>query len=68
MKAWELIDKAGCRGKRVGDAQMSEKHCNFMINHGNNNADDLIKLGEEVMDEVLEKTGVKLDWEVKIIE
>lgn len=68
MKAWELIDKAGCRGKRVGDAQMSEKHCNFMINYGNNNADDLIKLGEEVVDEVLEKTGVKLDWEVKIIE
>lgn len=68
MKAWELIDKAGCRGKRVGNAQMSEKHCNFMINHGNNNADDLIKLGEEVVDEVLEKTGVKLDWEVKIIE
>jgi UDP-N-acetylmuramate dehydrogenase len=68
MKAWELIDKAGCRGKMVGKAQMSEKHCNFMINHGNNNADDLINLGEEVIDEVLEKTGVKLQWEVKVIE
>tara|TARA_Y100000389_G_scaffold83564_2_gene80157 strand:+ start:1174 stop:2064 length:891 start_codon:yes stop_codon:yes gene_type:complete len=68
LKAWELIDKAGCRGKMVGKAQMSKKHCNFMINHGTNNADDLINLGELVIDEVLEKTGVKLEWEVKIIE
>ena len=68
MKAWQLIDQAGCRGKRIGDAQMSEKHCNFMINHGSNNADDLIKLGEYVIDQVLEKTGVKLEWEVRIIE
>ena len=68
MKAWQLIDQAGCRDKRIGDAQMSEKHCNFMINHGSNNADDLIKLGEYVIDQVLEKTGVKLEWEVRIIE
>jgi UDP-N-acetylmuramate dehydrogenase len=67
IKAWELIDKAGCRGKMIGKAQMSEKHCNFMINYGTNNADDLINLGNAVIDEVLEKTGIKLEWEVKII-
>ena len=67
MKAWELIDQAGCRGKKIGDAEMSEKHCNFMINHGSNNANDLINLSEYVIDKVLEKTGVKLEMEIKII-
>ena len=68
MKAWELIDKVGCRGKKIGGAQMSEKHCNFMINHSSNNSDDLINLGEYVIDQVLEKTGIKLEWEIKIID
>lgn len=67
FKAWELIDKAGYRGKKVGDAQISEKHCNFMINKGQCQASDLINLGEQVIDAVLEKTGVQLEWEIKII-
>lgn len=66
-KAWELIDEAGCRGMQVGDAQMSQKHCNFMINNGNAKAKDLIDLGNKVIDLVLQKTGVNLEWEIKII-
>ncbi len=66
-KAWELIDESGCRGMKLGDAQMSEKHCNFMINLGNSKAQDLIDLGNKVVNLVKEKTGVTLEWEVKII-
>jgi UDP-N-acetylmuramate dehydrogenase len=66
-KAWELIDEAGCRGMKIGDAQMSEKHCNFMINLGSARAKDLIDLGNKVINLVKEKTGVTLEWEVKII-
>ncbi len=66
-KAWELIDKAGCRGLMVGGAQMSEKHCNFMINTGNSTAADLENLGEEVIKRVFEKTGIMLEWEIKRI-
>jgi len=66
-KAWELIDEAGARGLSVGDAQMSEKHCNFMINNGNASAQDLINLGNKVIDLVKEKTGITLEWEIKII-
>ncbi|UTW56412.1 UDP-N-acetylmuramate dehydrogenase [Kordiimonas sp. SCSIO 12610] len=67
MKAWELIDQAGCRGMRVGDAQISEKHCNFLINHGSASAADIETLGEAARDAVREKTGVTLEWEVRII-
>jgi len=67
MKAWELIDKAGCRGLRVGDAQVSEKHCNFLINHGDASAADIETLGEEVRKRVKEKTGVELEWEIRIL-
>jgi UDP-N-acetylmuramate dehydrogenase len=67
MKAWELIDKARCRGLQVGDAQVSEKHCNFLINHGGATAFDIELLGEKVRSAVQEKTGVKLDWEVRRI-
>ena len=67
QKAWELIDKAGCRGLRVNDAQMSEKHCNFMINTSNGKATDLINLGNKVIDLVKEKTGITLEWEIKRI-
>ena len=63
-KAWQLIDKAGCRGLTVGGAQISEKHCNFIINTGNATADDIEDLGELVIEKVLEKTGVKLEWEI----
>lgn len=66
-KAWELIDKVGCRGLTVGGAQMSEKHCNFMINTGNATAADLENLGEEVIKRVYAKTGIMLEWEIKRI-
>lgn len=65
MKAWELVDKAGCRGLIVGDAQVSEKHCNFLINRGHATADDLEKLGLEVQKRVLETSGIDLTWEIK---
>ena len=64
-KAWELIDRAGCRGLSIGDAQVSEKHCNFLINQGAATAADLENLGEEVRRRVFETSGVTLDWEIK---
>lgn len=66
-KAWELIDKAGCRGLRIGGAMMSEQHCNFMINTGDATAADLENLGEEVRRRVLETSGIDLRWEIKRI-
>jgi UDP-N-acetylmuramate dehydrogenase len=64
QKAWELIDKAGCRGLAVGDAQVSELHCNFLINRGTATAADLESLGELVRTRVLETSGVTLEWEI----
>jgi UDP-N-acetylmuramate dehydrogenase len=64
-KAWELIDQAGCRGLKHGDAQVSEKHCNFLINTGNARAADLEALGDEVRARVKAKSGVTLEWEIK---
>lgn len=66
-KSWELIDAAGCRGLQIGDAIVSEKHCNFLINQGNATAADLENLGEEVRRRVKEKSGITLEWEVKRI-
>lgn len=66
-KAWELIDKAGCRGLTVGGAQMSEMHCNFMINTGTATATDLEQLGETVRSRVKETSGVDLRWEIQRI-
>ena len=66
-KAWQLIDAAGCRGKRVGDASMSEKHCNFLINHGAATASDIERLGCQIVDEVQAHSGVALRWEIKRI-
>lgn len=66
-KAWRLIDAAGCRGLTRGGAQVSEQHCNFLINRGNATAADLEGLGEEVRRRVLEVTGVRLDWEIRRI-
>jgi UDP-N-acetylmuramate dehydrogenase len=63
-KAWELIDKAGCRGLVLGDAQVSELHCNFLINRGRATAADLEALGEAVRTRVLETSGVALEWEI----
>ncbi|WP_247872436.1 UDP-N-acetylmuramate dehydrogenase [Azospirillum sp. TSO35-2] len=66
-KAWELIDKAGCRGLSIGDAQVSDKHCNFLINNGNASAAELEALGEEVRRRVFAASGVTLEWEIKRI-
>jgi len=65
QKAWELIDGAGCRGLMRGGAQVSEKHCNFLLNTGGASAADLEGLGEEVRGRVLEASGVTLEWEIK---
>jgi UDP-N-acetylmuramate dehydrogenase len=67
LKAWELIDKAGCRGLSLGGAQVSIMHCNFLINLGSAIAADLEALGEEVRRRVLETSGVALEWEIKRI-
>jgi UDP-N-acetylmuramate dehydrogenase len=67
LKAWELIDAAGCRGLVRGGAQVSEKHCNFLINTGTATASDIEGLGEEVRRRVLATTGVRLEWEIKRI-
>jgi UDP-N-acetylmuramate dehydrogenase len=66
-KAWQLIDAAGCRGLIVGDAQVSELHCNFLINRGNASAADIETLGETVRERVHARSGVTLEWEIKRI-
>jgi UDP-N-acetylmuramate dehydrogenase len=66
-KAWQLIDAAGCRGLRVGNAQVSEMHCNFLINLGGATAADIEDLGETVRKRVKENSGVELEWEIKRI-
>ncbi len=64
LKAWYLIDAAGMRGARIGGAQMSPMHANFMLNTGGATARDLESLGEEVRRKVLENSGISLEWEV----
>lgn len=66
-KAWELIDKAGCRGLVRGGAQVSELHCNFLINTGAATAADLEGLGEEVRRRVMADSGVMLEWEIRLL-
>jgi len=66
-KAWQLIDEAGCRGLKIGGAEISEKHANFMVNKDAATAEDLENLGEEVIKRVYEKSGIKLLWEIKLI-
>lgn len=66
-KSWQLIDEIGGRGRIVGDAQVSEHHCNFMINRGNATAADLETLIESLRKDVLTKTGIELTWEIKRI-
>ena len=63
--AWKLIDAAGCRGFKIGGAQVSEKHCNFLINTGEATGADLERLGEEVRARVKAKSGIELDWEIR---
>lgn len=64
LKAWKVIDEAGMRGARIGGAQMSEMHSNFMINTGSASADDLERLGEEVRKKVFQNSGIELQWEI----
>jgi len=64
LKAWKVIDDAGMRGARVGGAQMSEKHSNFLINTGDATAQDLETLGEEVRKRVFQNSGIELHWEI----
>lgn len=64
-KAWELIDQAGCRGMRRGGAMVSEQHCNFLLNTGTATSTDLELLGEDVRYRVFEKTGIRLEWEIR---
>jgi UDP-N-acetylmuramate dehydrogenase len=65
--AWKLIDAAGCRGLRVGGAQVSEMHCNFLINTGHATGHDIENLGETVRARVKENSGIELHWEIKRI-
>ena len=64
-KSWQLIDAAGCRGLTVGDAKVSELHCNFLINEGSASAADLETLGETVRARVKDTSGIQLEWEIK---
>lgn len=66
-KAWQLIDKAGCRGLRRGDAEVSTLHCNFLINHGKASGDEIEALGEDVRARVKADSGIELEWEIKRI-
>ncbi|MDX2082794.1 MAG: UDP-N-acetylmuramate dehydrogenase [Rickettsiales bacterium] len=67
-KAWQLIDEANCRGMVEGDAQISIKHCNFMINRGKASAQNLIDLGNKVKKLVKQSSNIDLEWEIKILE
>ncbi len=64
-KAWALIDAAGCRGLKIGDAQVSEKHTNFLLNLGTATSADIEALGEEVRRRVLAHSGITLEWEIQ---
>jgi UDP-N-acetylmuramate dehydrogenase len=64
-RAWKLIDEAGCRGLTIGDAQVSEKHCNFLLNLGKASSADIEALGEEVRRRVLAHSGIELEWEIQ---
>jgi UDP-N-acetylmuramate dehydrogenase len=64
-KAWKLIDAAGCRGLTIGDAQVSEKHCNFLLNLGKASSAEIEALGEEVRRRVKAHSGVELEWEIQ---
>ena len=64
-KAWQLVDEAGCRGLKVGGAQVSEKHTNFLLNLGDATSADIEALGEEVRKRVKARTGIELEWEIQ---
>ena len=64
-KAWKLIDEAGCRGLQNGDAIISEKHCNFIINLKKSTSQEIEELAQTVQDKVFQKSGIRLDWEIQ---
>ena len=64
-RAWRLIDEAGCRGLAMGGAQVSEKHCNFLLNLGNATSTEIEALGEEVRRRVEDKSNILLEWEIQ---
>jgi UDP-N-acetylmuramate dehydrogenase len=64
-KAWQLIDQAGCRGWKNGDAMISEKHCNFIVNLKNAKAHQIEELGQNVKQKVFENSGIQLNWEIE---
>ena len=66
-KAWSIIKNSGCASMKVGDAHISEKHCNFFVNKGNAKSQDLENLIYQVKNKVLDKTGIKLELELEII-
>ena len=66
-KAWKLIKDSGCQGFAVGDAYISDKHCNFFVNKGNARSEDLESLIHKVKEKVFDKTGIKLELEIQII-
>ena len=66
-KAWKLIKESGCAGMKIGDAYISEKHCNFFINNGNAKSEDLENLVTKVKEQVLKETGINLELELQII-
>jgi UDP-N-acetylmuramate dehydrogenase len=64
-KAWQLVDEAGCRGLQIGDAQVSEKHTNFLLNLGAATSAEIEELGEEVRRRVMANSGIELQWEIQ---
>jgi UDP-N-acetylmuramate dehydrogenase len=64
-KAWELVDRAGCRGITLGGAQVSEKHTNFLINTGEATSHEIEALGDEVRRRVKDTSGIDLEWEIQ---
>ena len=64
-KAWELVDRAGCRGLQLGGAQVSEKHTNFLINTGTATSAEIEALGDEVRRRVKDNSGIELEWEIQ---
>ncbi|MDC0232213.1 hypothetical protein OAJ72_02865 [Pelagibacteraceae bacterium] len=67
FKAWKLIKDSGCAGMKIGDAYISEKHCNFFVNKGEARSEDLEKLIQQVKKKVFDKTGIDLELELQII-
>ena len=67
QKAWKMINDAGMRGFKIGSAQVSTKHSNFLINTGDATSAELEELGEKIIQSVFDRFGVKLEWEIKIV-